>query len=52
MASSKNEVMRGEKENYRGTKLASSFARVNNADAQSDKSVLQSNNRPSVSLQS
>jgi len=40
------------KENYRGTKLASYFSRVNNANAQSDESVLQDNNRPSVSLQS
>jgi len=52
VTSSKNEVMRGEKENYRGTKLASNFSLVNNAGAQSDKSVLQSNNRPSVYLQS
>jgi hypothetical protein len=32
--------------------LASYFSRVNIADAQSDKSVLQGNKRPSVSLQS
>ena len=50
MASPLDEVMRGGKENYRGTKLASYFSRVNSADALSDKSLLQGNNRPSVSL--
>ena len=52
MASPIDEGMRGAKENYRGTKLASYFSRLNNADAQSDESVLQVSNRPSVSLQS
>jgi hypothetical protein len=37
VASSKGEVVRGEKENYRGTNLASNFSSVNNADAQFDK---------------